>query len=125
MNANEVNKMEATSRKQIAITLEKQGKRAKQKIWIDIAKRIVKPKRILPKVNIWKLNRFAQKLKGKTFVVPGHVLGTGEITNEIKVAALSFSETALLKIKNAKGKTYSLQGLAKEGEKTSSLVIIK
>ena len=117
--------MEQATRKKISITLEKQGKHSKQKIWIDIAKRIIKPKRGLPKVNIWKLNRFAQKQKGKTFVVPGHVLGTGEITNEIKVAALSFSKTALLKIKNAKGKTHLLQELAKKGEKPSSMVIIK
>ncbi len=105
--------------------LEKQGKKLKQKIWLDIAHRISRPKRTLTKVNIYELASLSKKFKDKTLVIPGSVLGTGELPSGIKVAALYFSKTALQKIHNAKGKAFGLDELATAGEKTSSMVIVK
>ncbi|MBI2597805.1 MAG: 50S ribosomal protein L18e [Candidatus Diapherotrites archaeon] len=112
-------------KKKISIELEKIGKKEKQKIWVDIAKRIVKPNRTLPKVNLWKINILAKKLQKKTIVVPGHVLGEGKLDDAFNIAALSFSKKATQKIADTNGRVFSLPDLAKSGQKTSEMVIVK
>ena len=79
-------------------------------IWKDIAKRLAKPRKLYAQVNISKIERYL--LEGETAVVPGKVLGGGEVTRPIKVAALSFSETARRKIEEAGGKCLSLEEAA-------------
>lgn len=117
--------MSEKNRKKLAVKLQKQGKKSGQKIWIDLADKITKPKRNLAKVNLWRLSKIALKQKEKVFVVPGHILGTGELTSGLRVAAFSFSKTAKEKIKNAKGQAFLLDELAESGEKTSSMVMVK
>ena len=40
---------------------------------------------------------------GDVIVVPGKVLGTGDLNRKVTVAAFSFSKSAVEKIRNAKG----------------------
>ncbi len=57
-------------KKTIAV-LEKAGRQKKQRIWLDLAKRLNKRSRARITVNVWKLESMAEKIKGKTIVVPG------------------------------------------------------
>jgi len=57
-------------------------------------------------------------------VVPGKVLGAGEINHPVIVAAFSFSEKAKEKIKAAKGKCLSFIDLIKKNPKGSNVKII-
>lgn len=82
----------------------------KVKIWKRIAEDLEKPTRSRRVVNVYKLNKFT---KNKDFiVVPGKVLGTGDLGHEIDVAAFNFSEDALRKI-SQKGRALSIQELMK------------
>ena len=102
--------------------LRKQSSENKAEIWRTIAEALARPRRRANPVNISRLNRFTKK--GETIVVSGKVLGTGEITHPIPVAAFSFSAKARDKINGAKGKCVSLIDLVKKDPKGSKVKII-
>lgn len=102
--------------------LRKQSRENKANIWREIAERLAKPRRKRIAVNLSRLNRHTQK--NEMVVVPGKVLGAGEINHPVIVAAFSFSEKAKEKIKAAKGKCLSFIDLIKKNPKGSNVKII-
>ncbi|MCS7120495.1 MAG: 50S ribosomal protein L18e [Nitrososphaerota archaeon] len=102
--------------------LEKKSRENDAPIWRDIAERLSKPRRRRIAVNVSRINRYA--LPDEEVVVPGKVLGAGKITHPVKVAALSFSEQARLKIMAAKGKCLSIPELIEMNPKGSRVRII-
>ena len=102
--------------------LKKHSKENKAEIWGSIAERLTKPRRKRIAVNISRLNRFTQK--NDMVVVPGKVLGAGEINHPIIVAAFAFSEKAKEKITKAKGKCLFISELVKKNPKGSNIKII-
>tara|TARA_Y100000310_G_C20105017_1_gene544534 strand:+ start:25 stop:384 length:360 start_codon:yes stop_codon:yes gene_type:complete len=94
-----------TVRHAIAL-LEKASRKEKQALWKDVATRIGKPRRNRVSVNLWKL---ATNKSGKEFLlVPGKVLGFGQLEKPVKVIALEFSESAAKKI-GEKGKAMTIK----------------
>ena len=57
-------------------------------------------------------------------VVPGKVLGSGEISKKLTVAAYKFSEQAIEKIKAAKGTSMELEELIKKNPKGQKIRIM-
>ncbi|NWF87154.1 50S ribosomal protein L18e [Candidatus Bathyarchaeota archaeon] len=102
--------------------LKKQSKENKAEIWRDIAERLAKPRRKRVAVNLSRLNRYTQK--NEMVVVPGKVLGAGEINHPITVTAFALSGKAKEKIKAAKGKHLSFSELIKKNPKGSNIKII-
>ena len=102
--------------------LKKQSRENKADIWRDIAERLAKPKRKRIAVNISHLNRYTQK--NEMVVVPGKILGAGEMGHPVTVAAFAFSETAKDKIKARRGKCLSFFDLIKKNPKGSKVRII-
>jgi len=84
----------------------------KAKVWKDLAERLAKPLRNYAEVNVGKIDRYVKE--NEIAVVPGKVLGSGEITKPITVAAWRFSESARRKIESAGGRTLSIWDLLKE-----------
>ena len=78
-------------------------------IWRDIAKRLEKPRRSWAEVNISRISRYAKK--GETVIIPGKLLGSGEIDFPVTVAAVKASRQAVLKIREAGGEVISLKEL--------------
>jgi len=66
----------------------------------ELANLLSRPRRKRIEVNLDKLNKEAKD--SEILIVPGKVLGMGEIEKKIKVIALSFSEEAKNKLKKAK-----------------------
>ncbi|MEM2911613.1 MAG: 50S ribosomal protein L18e [Candidatus Bathyarchaeia archaeon] len=102
--------------------LRKQSRESKAEIWKSLAEHLSRSRRKRVTVNISRLNRFTQK--NETVAVPGKVLGAGEISHPITVAAFAFSEKAKEKIEKAKGKCLSLSDLVKKNPKGSNVKII-
>jgi large subunit ribosomal protein L18e len=102
--------------------LKKQSRENNVGIWRDIAERLSKPRRNSITVNVSRLNRYTHK--SETVIVPGKVLGTGQIGHSLTVGAFAFSAKAQEKIEAAKGKCYSLADLAKKDPKGSKVKII-
>jgi len=94
----------------------------KSGIWKRIAIDLEKPTRNRRVVNISRIEKNANK--NELIVVPGKVLGAGEITKSVIVAAWQFSEQAREKILKAKGDCMSLQELLAKKPKISEMRII-
>jgi large subunit ribosomal protein L18e len=114
-----------TCTRKLIVALEKYGKANRQAIWLEIAKQIAKPRRTEPRVNLWEIGRLARRFKDKTFVVPGKVLGVGELDSLVSVAALEFSASAKAKVSAVKGSLIDLNELMQQKPKASSLMIVK
>ena len=70
----------------------------------DIARRLALPRRRQIKVSIGQLN----DSKGKVLIVPGKVLGSGNIGKKLEIYAFSYSEEARRKLLDAGCKVLSL-----------------
>ena len=62
-----------------------------------VAQDINRSRRIAREVNLSRINRYTKE--GETIIVPGKVLGGGELDHKITISALKFSESALSKLK--------------------------
>lgn len=101
--------------------LKKLSMEKESKLWKRLAQDLEKPSRQRRIVNIYKID--ASTGKDETVVVPGKVLGVGELSHAVTVAALSFSEEAREKIV-AKGAAMSIQELMKKNPKGSNIRIL-
>ena len=90
-------------------------------IWKRVASDLEAPTRRRRVINVYKLDKFTKD--NEIVVVPGKVLGTGELNKKITVAAYTFSEQALQKI-NAKGKALSIKELVEKNPKGSKIRIM-
>ncbi len=108
--------------KKLIKTLKGIGRKEGSKLWRDIAERLSKPRRNQPKVNVYKLEKFTNN--NETVVVPGKVLGVGNLSHKLTVSAFRFSELAKEKIADAKGKCISISDLANMNPKGSNVKIM-
>ncbi|MCD6323497.1 MAG: 50S ribosomal protein L18e [Desulfurococcales archaeon] len=102
--------------------LRKASKANDAPIWGYVADLLGRPSRKRVVVNISRINRYAED--GDVIVVPGKVLGAGLLNKKVTVAALSFSETALLKIKSAGGKVLTIEDLIRENPRGSGVRVL-
>jgi large subunit ribosomal protein L18e len=102
--------------------LRKKARENNANIWRDIADRLSSSRRRSVTVSVSQLNR--QTKKGEAAVVPGKILGLGNIDHPIIAAAFSFSETARLKIRKAKGVCTSIPELAEKNPTGKNVKII-
>ena len=61
------------------------------KIWKAVAKDLSKPTRSKRVVNLFKINKLAKD--NETIIVPGKVLGNGELNRKIVISAFNFSKS--------------------------------
>ncbi|MHC1599068.1 MAG: 50S ribosomal protein L18e [Candidatus Methanofastidiosia archaeon] len=101
-------------------TMRTKGYKDSVALWIALAKKLSKPSRAQCEVNISKLNRYTQE--GEIIVVPGKVLGSGELDHKLTVAAYNFSQSAREKIGKI-GETWSLEELMEKNPKGSNIRI--
>lgn len=92
-------------------------------IWKDIAKRLEKPNRRYAQVNLSKINRYANE--DEVVLIPGKVLGAGELKMAVTIAALDFSETAIEKINETGGKYLTIEKVLEENPKGSKIKIMQ
>ncbi len=94
----------------------------KAPIWKDVAERLEKPSSSWAEVN---LRRISLHTKAKDVVlVPGKLLGSGELTEPVTVAAYSMSLSAKRKIEALGGKSITIRELMKLHPKGTNVKII-
>lgn len=97
-------------------------KGVKAPIWKAVARGLNRPKRSEYKVNLYKLQKLSKP--GETIVVPGAVLGSGDIDRKLTIGALNFSASARAKIEKAGGACLTIPELAEKNPKGSKVRII-
>jgi large subunit ribosomal protein L18e len=91
-------------------------------IWKAVAGLLNRPGRRRHEVNLFLIERNLEK--GQAAVVPGAVLGSGEITKPVTVAALKFSGEAESKIKKAGGACLTIRELVEKHPKGERVRIL-
>jgi large subunit ribosomal protein L18e len=86
-------------------------------MWNTIADELEKPTRRRRSVNILRINRNTKA--NETIIVPGKVLGTGDMDHKVKVAAWQFSSAAKQKVT-----ALTIQELIKENPSGKNVRII-
>jgi len=91
--------------------------------WRKISQIISGPNKKYSSVN---LKIIEQKTSaGDTIIIPGKVLGTGEVTKKLRVCALDFSETSKEKLEKNNGEVVTILEEIKKNPKASGIKIIK
>ena len=95
------------STKELIKVLHKRSFEKKQPLFESLAVRLNRPRRKRYEVN---LTRIDKHTKAKdTIIVPGAVLGTGNINKKVDVYAFKFSDSAKAKIEKAGGKCFPIE----------------
>ncbi len=88
------------------LTLKQAFRKNKAKVYSVAAESLQKSKSKRPLANVGKIGRVTKA--GDVVLVPGKVLGAGDLTHDVVVGAFSFSRGSIEKISKAGGKVLSL-----------------
>ncbi|HIH44894.1 MAG TPA: 50S ribosomal protein L18e [Candidatus Methanoperedenaceae archaeon] len=102
--------------------LKAKSREANTSLWHDVALRLERPTRNFSAVNLSKISRHSSK--HEAVLVPGKVLGTGDIDHPVIVAALGFSTGAASKIQNAGGACITIEQLMSRNPKGSKVRVM-
>jgi large subunit ribosomal protein L18e len=91
-------------------------------IWRRVREILGSPKRRRISVNISKINRYS--VEGDVVVVPGKVLGAGEIGHKVVIGAFSYSDLAIKKLRDAGCEVLSIEELVRRYPKGNGVKII-
>ena len=91
-------------------------------IWRDVAKRLEKPSRVWAEVNVSAIERHANAKEN--IVVAGKLLGFGNLTKPVNIAAFSASASARTKVEKSGGKFMDILELAEANPKGSGVRIM-
>jgi len=92
------------------------------KIWRAVAELVERPRRSRIVVNVGKLNRVANN--GDVVVIPGKLLGGGELKKRVIVAAVSVTPKAWKKVVEAGGEVLTIPELVRQNPKGSGVKIV-
>ena len=104
--------------RKLIIDLNTISKKLKVPLWSRIAYELNRSSRKRREVNLKVINLHIND--GEIALVPGKVLGDGELTKKAKIAAFKFSESAKAKVKDS----MSIEQLVKENPKGKNVRII-
>ncbi|TLX65981.1 MAG: 50S ribosomal protein L18e [Thaumarchaeota archaeon] len=111
---------------QLVIQMVKEFKGASKKnnapIWSRLAELALKPSSARRTINIGQIDKFVKD--NDVIVVPGKVLGTGNISHKITLCSFSMSTTGAKKVLQSGGKILSFSELIKSHPTGKGVVII-
>jgi large subunit ribosomal protein L18e len=102
--------------------LHKEGSTSEKKVWKAVAKDLNRPRRKRFEVNLTRIEKHSKPKE--TVVVPGVVLGSGEVKKRVVVAAMKFSGKAKEKIEKSGGKCLSIEELYEQNPKGKGIRIM-
>lgn len=108
--------------KQLIEDLKKKSTELRSSFLKDIAEKLAKPRRQRIEVNLAHIDRHTKE--GETVIVPGIVLGYGELSKPITISAWRFSKQAKEKIKKSKSKAISIRELIEINPRGSNIKIM-
>lgn len=102
--------------------LKRQSSESDIKLWKRIAVDLEKPTRQRKAINLGKLDILTKE--NDVVIVPGKVLGTGDLNHKITIAALNFSSQAAEKIKKTKSEMFLIGDFVKNNPKAKNVRIL-
>ena len=86
--------------------------KTKRRIWKKVSKKLSGPRRERIEANLYRINKKTKE--NDVIVVPGKVLGVGEIDHKLTIACLNCSKTARKKIESSGSKLLSIEELLEQ-----------
>lgn len=103
-------------------TLRMASKRTKAPLWKDVERKLLNSRSNRREVNVDKLSKFTKE--GDVIIVPGKILGSGNLGHSVIVYAYSISKLASRKINEAGGQILALTDLIEKYPHGSGVKII-
>jgi len=103
--------------------LTKQSREQKAGVWHDVAENLAKSRRARIAVNLSRINRHTRR--SDIVVVPGKILGTGNLDHALTIAAFDLSDVAAQKMKAARAKFLSIAELVEKNPTGANVKIIR
>lgn len=94
----------------------------KNKSWHEVAYKLSGSRRLYPSVNLEDIEENAKE--GDVVVVPGKVLGVGDLHKRIRICALSFSASAIEKLKKTKSEQRTILEEIKHNPKAEGIKVL-
>ena len=95
----------------------------KNKAWNSLAHKLSGATRSFSAVNLDKIEK--ETKAGDTIIIPGKVLSKGNVTKKVRLCALSFSETAIEKLKATKSEVVLISEEIKKNPKATGVRVIQ
>ena len=95
--------------------------KTKINIWKTVSRKLSGPRRNRVKANLYRINKKTKK--DDIIVVPGKILGMGELEHTLTIACLESSKTAKKKIESSGSKIISIEELLEQNPKGSGVKI--
>ena len=86
--------------------------KTKRRIWKKVSKKLSGPRREKVEANLYRINKKTKE--NDVIVVPGKVLGVGEIDHKLTIDCLTCSKTARKKIETSGSKVLSIEELLEQ-----------
>ena len=86
--------------------------KTKRRIWRKVSKKLSRARRQRIEANLYRINNKTKK--NDVIVVPGKVLGIGELNHELTISCLDCSQSARKKIEASGSKLLSIEELLAE-----------
>ncbi len=86
--------------------------KTKRRIWRKISKKLSGPSRLKIEANLYRINKKTKP--NDVIVVPGKVLGMGELTHKLTISCLNCSDSAKKKIESSGSKLLSIEALLEQ-----------
>jgi len=108
--------------KELIREMKKKSIESSTDFWKKIALALEKPTRQRIVVNLSRISKYSKD--NETIIVPGKVLGDGDLDKKLNIAAFSFSQSAKEKIQKTSSQMLNIKELMKKDIKTSEIKII-
>lgn len=95
----------------------------KEEKWQELSHLISRPRRKQMKFNLGEIEKMSKE--GEVVIVAGKVLGEGELTKKVKLAAFQFSESAIVKLKKHKIEFHELKEEIEKNPDAKNVHILK
>ncbi|HEY4823040.1 MAG TPA: 50S ribosomal protein L18e [Candidatus Bathyarchaeia archaeon] len=103
--------------------LKHKGRQHQTPLWMATASYLSKSRRSRIVLNLGQVSRHTKE--GDTIVVPGKVLGSGEPSGKLTIAAFKFSPRALVKVEKAGGRCIPIARLVEENPRGTNVKLLR
>ena len=108
--------------KKLIEELKRMSYKEKANIWHRVAEDLESSSRKRRIVNLSKIDLHSND--NETVIVPGKVLGSGDLMHKVNIAAWQFSQSAIEKIRASKNKFFTINEIMEKNPKGKDLRII-
>lgn len=95
--------------------------KTKIRIWKKVSKKLSGPRRNRIKANLYRINK--KTGKNDVIVIPGKVLGMGELDHTLTIACLEYSKSAKKKIESSGSKLITIEELLEQNPEGSGVKV--